>query len=62
MCLQMPEPPRKTYGAQPQQKQEDVNTHKYVEIVKNRYAGRLGSVAMAFDEVTLRYSEMRQLN
>jgi len=62
MCLQMPEPPRKTYGAPQPQRPEDSNTFKYVEIVKNRYAGRLGSISMSFDEATLRYAEMRQIN
>ena len=35
-----------------------IRDRKWVEVAKNRYAGTLGSVMMAFNDTTCRYYEL----
>ena len=44
--------------APPPQAQSQAPIPKWVEVAKNRYAGTLGSVMMAFNDTTCRYYEL----
>ena len=45
--------------APPPQAQSQAPIPKWVEVAKNRYAGTLGSVMMAFNDTTCRYYELQ---